>query len=323
MENVPEAISINPNRCCAFNGATAAIITHAQPDNTTVSGFEPFWNRMFEVIDAASNKSGVCFFMTGYNPVVKTGRNLLEVLIHVNRVVSAMQSVPSMMSTDPTNSSELVAEVRKISSNTSQPSIGIFNAGYENIQFETLMSGLPALPFVGYTHDQAYGEEAALVTRELLGSQPPMPLCLNARENILVVGARCQAYYSHLQTQGNPATGVKCNSSTTSEQIIEILLSGSINAVWSHNDCCSALAQAAESMKQMGRDVVVGCMDTKNVPGINFVTRQPETLHAYAISTWANFPVIQELRGRNGRAKQFFPSLSSLVRTSSYNMMFE
>jgi hypothetical protein len=324
MENVPESISKNPNRCCGFDGATAAIVTHAQADNSTASGFEPFWNNMYDIIDAASKKSGVCFFMTGYNPGINTGRNLSEVLINVNQVVSGLQKVPSMMSTDPTNSTALVTEIRKIASNPSQPSIGVFNAGYDNIQFEKLVSGLPALPFVGYTNDQSYGQAAALATRELLGSEPPIPLCLNARENISLVGARCQAYYSNLQVQVDPATGVSCNSSTTPEQIIEILLSRSINAAWSHIDCCSTLALAAESVMQMGRDVVVGCMDEapKNATGVDFVTRQPETLQAYATSTWANFPVIQELRGRDGRAEQFFPSLSSLVNTSIFNLIF-
>jgi hypothetical protein len=324
MESVPELISKNPSRCCGFDGPTTAVITHAQPDNSTASGFEPFWNNMYDVIDAASKKSGVCFFMTGYNPGVKTGRNLSEVLIDANQVVSGIAKVPSMMSTDPTNSTALVTEIRKISSNPSQPSIGVFNAGYENIQLEKLVSGLPALPFVGYTNDQAYGQEAALATRELLGSETPMPLCLNARQNVSLVGARCQAYYSSLQVQVDPASGVNCNSSTTPEQIVEMLLSRSVNAAWSHIDCCSALSKAAESVVQMGRDVVVGCMDEApaNATGIDFVTRQPETLQAYATSTWANFPVIQELRGRDGRAEQFFPSLSSLVNTSIFNMIF-
>jgi hypothetical protein len=323
MESVPESISKNPRRCCGFDGPTAAIITHAQPDNSTASGFEPFWNNLYEIIDAASKKSGVCFFMTGYNTGAKTGRKLSEVLIDVNQVASGIATVPSMMSTDPTNSTALVTEIRKISLNPSQPSIGVFNAGYDNVQLEMALSGLPALPFVGYTRDQALGEEAAVATRELLGSRLPTPLCLNARENLLLVGARCQAYYSSLNVQVNPTTGWKCNASTTPEQLIDVLLARSINVAWSHSDCCSALAQAAKSVKRMGREVVVGCMDTKNASGVDFVTRQPEKLHAYATSTWANFPVIQELRGRDGREVQFFPSPSSLLRTSSYNMIFD
>jgi hypothetical protein len=323
LESVPESTAKNPNRCCAFDGATAAIVTHAQPDNSTESGFEPFWNNMYLVIDAASKKSGVCFFMTGYNPNVKTGRNLSEVLINVNQVVSGIQMVPSMMSTDPTSGDALVTEIRRISSNPAQPSIGVFNSGYDNIQLEKLVSGLPAIPFVGYMNENAYGQEAALASRQLLGSEPPIPACFNARTDVSLVGARCQAYYSALQVEVEPVTGFNCSSVTAPQQIVEILLARSVNVAWSHSDCCAAVAQAAASVLPMGRKVIVGCMDdvptTNGTSMVDFVTRQPETLQAYATSSWANFPVIQQVRGRDGRQEQFFPSLSSLVHTAIFN----
>lgn len=326
LENVPESTAKNPNRCCDFDGATAAIVTHAQPDNSTESGFEPFWNNMYMVIDAASKQSGVCFFMTGYNPDVRTGRNLSEVLINVNQVVSGIQMVPSMMSTDPTSGDALIAEIRKISSNPAQPSIGVFNSGYDNIQLEKLVSGLPAIPFVGYMNENAYGQEAALATRQLLGSEPPVPACFNARTGVPLVGARCQAYYSALQVEVEPVSGFNCSARTTPQEIVETLLARSVNVAWSHGDCCDAVAQAAASVQPMGRKVIVGCMDdvpkTNGTVPVDFVTRQPETLQAYATSTWANFPVIQQTRGRDGRSEQFFPSLSSLVHTAIFNVIF-
>jgi hypothetical protein len=325
LESVPESTAKNPNRCCDFDGATAAIVTHAQPDNSTESGFEPFWNNMYAVIDAASKKSGVCFFMTGYSPNVNSGRNLSEVLINVNQVVSGIQMVPSMMSTDPTSGDALITEIRKISSNPAQPSIGVFNAGYDNIQLEKLVSGLPAIPFVGYMNENAYGQEAALASRQLLGSEPPVPSCFNARSDVPLVGARCQAYYSALQVEVEPVTGFNCSSLTTPQQVVEILLARSVNVAWSHSDCCAAVAQAAASVQPMGRRVIVGCMDdaptSNGTTMVDFVTRQPETLQAYATSSWANFPVIQQARGRDGRQEQFFPSLSSLVHTAIFNVI--
>ena len=324
LSSVPEAIVKNPVRCCDFDGATAAIVTHAQPDNTTTSGFEPFWNNLYDIIDAVSKKAQVCFFMTGYNPSIATGRNLSEVLIDVNQVVSTIQKIPSMMSTDPTDNDALISEIRKISSNPSFPSIGVFNAGYENIQLEKLESGLPAIPYVGYMEDQTFGREAAQVTRELLGTENPIPICFNARiGSVPLVGKRCQAYYSALQVEVEPAIGVNCSASSTSDQILAILLAQNINTAWTHIDCCMPVAQAAQAARELGRNIVVGCQDDARGAPVDFVTRQPETLQGYATSTWANFPVMQALQGRDGRSKQYFPSLSSIVNTAIYSLVFE
>lgn len=324
LARVPEAIAKTPERCCQFDGPTAAIITHAEPSSETPSGFEIFWQEMYQVFDWASRKAGVCFFMTGYDPTIQSGRNLSQILIQVNQVVSGISEVPSMMTTDPTPGVALMQEVRTINENPGLPSIGVFNAGYQNIVLETIITGQSPIPYVGYQTEETYGITAAQATLQLLENAPPRPLCLNARvDSVPLIGRRCAAYYTDLEAGGtNPLTGVSCSVETTAEQIYQLIVNNNANAVWSHVDCCPALAQAVSQARQQGRTILAaGCMDEDTGSGgiIDFVTKQPQTLQAYASGAWAYLPVIQELRGKDGRGAQYFPSLSSLVNTAIYN----
>ena len=100
---------------------------------------------------------------------------------------------------------------------------------------------------------------------------------------------------------------------------------GNINAVWAPLECCSIVADAVIMIREdLGRTIIVGCQDSDPTNGrINFITAQPISLQGYATASWANFPVIQANDNSNniaiGRARQFFPSLQSLVHTAIYN----
>jgi len=322
LARVPEAIAKTPARCCYFEGPTAAIVTHAEASAETESGFEIFWQEQYQVLDWSSSKAGVCFFMTGYDATLNTTRSLSEVLIDVNQVVSSISAVPAMMSTDPTPDLELIRELRSISENPGLPSLGVFNAGYSNIALETIMSGQKPLPYIGYLTEVSYGSSAAGATLELLDNITPQPLCLNARvDTVPLVGRRCAAYYTALNKKDtNPLTGVSCSAESTATQIYTLILSLDVNAVWAHGDCCAALGRAAEQARRIGRTLVAGCMDEETGgSSIDFVTKQAQVLQGYATSAWSNFPVIQQLRGNDGRGTQFFPSLSSLVNTAVYS----
>lgn len=320
LSRVPEAIAANPSRCCDFDGPTAAFVTHSEPGDTA-SGFEIFWDILYQEIEKTASKAGVCFFMTGYDPAIKTDLTLSELLIEVNQVVSGISEVPAMMSTDPTTGLALIKEIRVISNNPGLPSIGVFNAGFNNILEEQIESGQAPLPFVGYPDDTVYGQLAAQATQDLLDGVPPSPLCFNGRPGeVSVISARCQAYYTRLGVQRDPSTGVSCNINSTADEILQDIVNANANAVLSHIDCCAAASDAVRQARQQGRTVVIGCMDydTAGV-SVDFVTVQPERLQAYSTSTWVNFPVIQENRGNDGRGKQFFPSLDSLVHTAIFN----
>jgi hypothetical protein len=325
LSNVPEAIAVNPKRCCDFVGPTSAIITHAQLDSSTPSSLEPFWNQIFQEIDRVTSQANVCFFMTGYDPTIHSGRNLSEVLISVNQMVSSLRPIPSMMSTDPTTDTRLMSQIREISSNPGLPSIGVFNAGYENIIIEALLSGQNRLPYVGYVSDQEFGSQAATVVRDLLDNVPPKAVCLNARASDGAAGItaqRCQSFYTGLGVVATPSTGYACNSTTSGNEILGLIVNSGLNVVWADRDCCAAAAKASDLAKGLGRLLVTGCMDEN--PGnikVDFVTLQPVKLQGYAAATWTTFPVIQQERGRDGRTAQYFPSEKSLVKTVIYNQL--
>jgi hypothetical protein len=164
---------------------------------------------------------------------------------------------------------------------------------------------------------------AAQISLELLDEAPAEPLCFNARIGLVdILGERCAAYYSEISSQAvEPEIGVSCNANSTAAELYFIIVAQNANAVWSHVDCCSAVADAVErARKDDGRTIVVGCMDDDTSGGrVDFVTAQPIALQAYAASSWANFPVIQAQKGRDGRGEQYFPYLQSLVNTAIFN----
>jgi hypothetical protein len=111
-----------------------------------------------------------------------------------------------------------------------------------------------------------------------------------------------------------------CSADSLAEDILARIVDNSASAVWSHIDCCSTVAQAAEMARRIhGRTVVVGSQDKDTTGGtIDFVTAQPIELQAYQTSTWASFPVIQVQQGKDGRGGQYFPSLGSVVNTAVF-----
>jgi len=321
---VPEAIAKNPERCCDFDGPSAVYITHSQASEETPSGFELFWDSIYNEIDATSEMAHVCFVMTGYNQSLATSELLSEILIDVNMFVSEQADVQSMMSTDPTESAELMQTIRTISESSTGPNIGVFNAGYDNIITESLVTGLDRLPFVGYQDDSAYGLEAARVSLELLGNQTAIPLCLNARPDLDFVGLRCSTYYTEITDEEiEPLTGVTCSANSTVDDIYNLIVDGNVTAVLAHEDCCTVAADARERAEEAtGRSVIVGCTD-KDTTGnrIDFVTLQPTELQGYTVSIWANFPVQHSLEGRDGKGEQYFPGLQSFANTAIFNIV--
>jgi len=325
LDIVPEVITQNPERCCDFDGPTAFFVTHAQRNDETPSGFEPFWNDIYEQIAATAMKSNVCFVMSGYDPsLAGPERTLSQILIDTNILVSQLEDVPAMMSTDPTEIVELIQTIRSISESSTLPSIGVFNAGYNNIIIEAVVSGFERLPYVGYLNDADYGTEAARVSLQLLNGVPARPLCFNARIGELdFIGERCAAYYDEITDETiEPEIGVGCSFNSTVDQILAQIISVQANAVWTHVDCCSVVADAVESARNLGRTIVVGCQDEDTSGGrVDFVTTQPIQLQGYHASSWANFPVIKSLQGRDGRGEQYFPGLQSLVNTAIFNII--
>jgi len=321
---VSEATTQNPERCCNFEGPTAVYVTHAQLDDSTSSGFELFWDEVYQQIIVTSSMAHVCFVMTGYDQDFEEERSLSEILIDVNSVASSLPDVPVIMTTDPTDSIAAVEQVREISEGENSPSIGVFNAGYTNLLIEALVSGKPRLPYIGYLDDRNYGVKAGEITLELLDGIPAIPLCFNARLGTVdFIGERCSAYYNAVdRVPFIGPTGVACSSETSSSEIYLQLVDSNANAVWSHIDCCAAVARAALSIRGLGRRIVVGCQDEDTSGGLaDFITAQPIELQAYLTSSWANFPVLQSLQGNDGRGEQYFPSLQSLVNTAIFNLV--
>jgi hypothetical protein len=321
VDAVPEVITENPQRCCDTFEPTAVFVTHAQRSDETASGFEPFWDRFYDVISATSEALGVCFVMTGVDQTIAE-RGLSEILIDANDVVSNLHDVPAMMSTDPTDSVALLRQIRSISSSPTLPSIGVFNAGFANLLIEAIVSGMQRIPFVGLMDDTDFGTSAGKLTLDLLDGTPGRPLCFNARPELPFIGDRCAAYYEAITIEPiDPPTGEICSADSLVEDILARIVDTGANAVWSHVDCCTTVAQAAELASRIdGRIIVVGCQDRDTTGGkIDFVTAQPIELQAYSATTWASFPVIQALQGRDGRGEQYFPSLASLVNTAVFN----
>ncbi|GKY94677.1 hypothetical protein MPSEU_000433100 [Mayamaea pseudoterrestris] len=321
LSRVPEAIAQNPNRCCNFDGPVFAIITHALLNSDTESGFDSFWNSIYLDIVRDANQFGLCFFMTGIDPTVASGRSISEIMITVNQIVSGISAVPAIMTTDPTDNPDLMTVVRGISVNPGLPSIGVFNTGYGNVVVESLVSGEDRLPFVGPTSDESYGQLAATATLRLLNNAPPTALCLSNGLNMTAM--RCQEYYAGLTV--SPPSSVStddliCNTSSTAADIRSLLSTSNANAVWATQECCEAVASAASRIS--GKLLVVGCMDVSPQDyQVDFVTTQPTRLQAHATSAWASCPVIQELKGRDGRKPEYFPSLRSLIKTTIKNVI--
>jgi hypothetical protein len=319
---VPEVVTRNPASCCNKDDSQAVYITHALIEEGTPSGFELFWDEMYKEIALDSDQTGACFVMTGIDMSV-SDRSLDEILLATNQFVRKLPKVVSMMSTDPSGDVGLVTEIRSIWNDPMAPSIGVFNAGYDNIIVDSILNAKGRLPYVGCLEEASYGTMAAKISLDLLDGAPAKPLCFNARVGLLdSIGERCSAYYSEISSQAvEPEIGVCCNANSTAAELYFAIVAQNANAILSQLDCCTAVADAVErAQKDDGRTIVVGCMDDDTSGGrVNFVTAQPIALQAYAASSWANFPVIQAQKGHDGREEKYFPYLQSLVHTAIFN----
>jgi hypothetical protein len=323
LEVVPDATTKNPERCCDFDGPVGIYVTHAEPSNTTESGFEPFWDVIYRAIQATSDLSRVCFVMTGVD--TSSERELSDVITDVTVLASSLPQTIAMMVTDPTANLALINEVRAIVNDLTLPNIGVFNAGYNNIVIESLVSGQDRIGYIGFMNDADFGVEAARYTKDLLDGVTAVPLCFNARPELEFVGERCAAYYTELSAGlTEPIFGVPCSIDSKVEDIFSLLVDSQANAVFSHVDCCAVVAEAVAMARSMGQSILaVGCQDadtTGEDTTIDFVTTQPILLQGYSPATWVNFPVRQALEGNDGRAQFYFPSLSSLVNTAIYTI---
>ncbi|EEC48112.1 predicted protein [Phaeodactylum tricornutum CCAP 1055/1] len=323
LSQVNEVITRNPERCCSFDGPTAVFVTHALADSSTISGFEPFWDNIYGGIESASDSAGTCFVMTGYDSQATPTRDLADILVEVNLVASTIGGVSAMMSTDPSEDVSLIQTIRGIASNPVLPHIGIFNTGYNNVIIEAIVTGFARLPYIGYLQDSDYGKEAGRITLQLLSGTNATPLCFNARPDLTFINDRCATYYNEVTDSSViPPTGVQCNTASTVDGIVSKIVDANANAVWSHVDCCSAVADAVARVRSMGKSVIAGCMDMDTSGGkVNFITTQPVDLQAFQASTWVNFPLLQEMDGNDGRGVQYFPSLQSLVNTAVFNIV--
>lgn len=324
IQTIPEVFTRNPRRCCGFVGPTMVLVTHAQPDSSTITGFEPFWNTQYLEVASLSEMSEICFVMTGYNPDTDSEKSLNDVLLEVNELVSTITTVTSMMSTDPTEELDLVNLFRQISNSADKPSIGVFNAGISNIETEALVSGQEKLPYVGYSDDAQYGSEAAFITNRLLKGEAATPLCFNGRPQLSYVGRRCAAYYTDVtETPPSRLFGISCRADSNVNAILALILETEANAIYSQIDCCQPVALAVERARELvNHTIVAGCQDEDPSGGIfDFVTGQPIALQAYQTASWGTLPVLQSLEGLNGRAGEFFPSLTSLLETDIFTSL--
>jgi hypothetical protein len=320
---VDELITQNPARCCDYDGPTAVYVTHARRDDSTPSGLEVFWDSFYTKIASVSDLFDVCFVMSGFDPEVYSNKTLDEILISAITVASDIPIIPSIMTTDPTEDVLVVQKVREVTDAPLGPNIGIFNAGYANIVLESIVTGFDRLPFVGLIDDSTFGAEAAKVTTTLLQGTEAKPVCFNPRIGLQFLAQRCEAYYSGVTDQSiTPTEGVSCGSNSTVQQILDYIIANEINAVWTHVECCFVVGQAVQRARQMGRSIVAGCQDADTTNGmVNFVTAQPIKLEAFNVATWASFPVIQAMQGKDGRGGQVFPGLQSLVNTAVYSVL--
>jgi hypothetical protein len=323
---IAEVATMNPRRCCNYDGPTAVFVTHAQTDLTTETGWENFWNEMYMQIDESTEMAGTCFVFTGYSPTLLTEKSLNDLLIEVNtRVAQLPNNIPSMMSTDPTEQLDLANLFRIITNTPNSPSIGVFNAGLTNLNTEAIISGQARIPYIGYTDDALYGSEAAAITKRLLDGAPAAPLCFNARPELLYIGRRCAAYYQDVTSDPpDRLFGVTCRSDSSVEAILALLLENNTNAVFTHVDCCSVVSEAVERARnQTNSTIILGCQD-ENTGGlaVDFVTKQPIEQQGYQTSSWVNLPTTESTLGQDGKATEFFPSLLSLLNTDIYSVVF-
>lgn len=341
---VPEIITRNPISCCYSTNTevVAVYITHALPSKYTTSGFEPFWDQIYSEIERTSRAQHVCFVMTGLNGIPTTNeddrRSIEQILFDTIGYTSELPNVAAIMTTDPTTeNTNLMDEVRRIYNNPRLPSIGVFNAGYNNIIIESIVQNEGRLPYIGYLDDVEYGRQAGRVTLDLLNGTaaiPPVPLCFNARIGVIdALGDRCAAYYNELSSTEVVAVpdeiGVPCRPNSTMMDLTTLLSDttrGSINAVWAPLECCLSVTNAVEALLQQSsssRRIIVGCQDDDPTNGrINFYTAQPIALQGYMTASWANFPVLQQQSAPNvndPKEPQYFPALQSLVHTAIYN----
>jgi hypothetical protein len=326
---IPDVMTRNPISCCYSTGSVSIFSTHALPSKYTMSGFEPFWDVIYNEIERTSQAQNVCFVMTGLSSTT-SDRSIEQILFDVISFVSGISSVASIITTDPTTgNTNLIEEVRRIFTDASLPLIGVFNAGYNNIIIESIVSGDDRIPYIGYLDDIEYGRMAGLVTLDLLNGVPAVPLCFNSRiGSIAFLGDRCAAYYNELSsTPIVPEMGVGCSSNSTVTDLIPIIndkTRGTINAIWAPLECCSIVADSVDMIRRdnASRLILVGCQDADPTMGrINFYTAPPLALQGYAAASWANYPVLQtNQRGSiDGRAREYFQSLQSLINTAIYN----
>lgn len=323
LEQVPQTIVRNPPRCCVGTPPTAVFITHAEPDDSTFSGFETFWDVVYGQVLQAASSSGACFVVTGYDAGAGT-QEIPQILRDAIGVASTIPEVPSIMATDPTPDVALMQAIRSVASNSLLSSIGVFNAGFNNIVVESIVSGQDRLPYVGYLSDAEYGTEAGRVSRRLLDGTPAVPLCYNARIGIVdSIAERCASFYAEVSsTPINPEEGVACSSESDPQELANQMLAIGANVVWSHVDCCAVVFEAASIARAQNLSVFVGCQDLDTTNGeIDFLTQQPIELMAYQAASWAIFPVMQAQQGLDGRGDQFFPALQSLVNTGIFSVV--
>jgi hypothetical protein len=321
-------VTQNPSWCCDYYGSYAVYITHAQASTTapydTPSGFEPFWDQIYQTISDLNRLTGTCFVMTGVDVgSEEEQRPLAELLSETNVIASVVLEVQSMMSTDPTQGMDLANLFRLITDTEGTPSIGIFNAGFDNLNAESIVTGQERLPYIGYTDDWKFGTEAAAMTIVLLQGVPPRAVCFNARPDLDYIGLRCSQYYQTISPDPpKNEFGILCQDDSSVASIIAYLREEDINAVYTHGDCCRVVAEAVEAVRSLdpSRRIVAGCMDEDtSAGGINFVTTQPYELQAVQAHSWAVLPVVETEMGADGKAEEFFPSLLSLVETAIYS----
>lgn len=261
--------------------------------------------------------------MTGYDAGAGTVE-LPLVLLDVIGVSSTMPEVPALMTTDPTDDVVLMQAIRSVSSNSLLSSIGVFNAGFNNIVVESIVSGQDRLPFVGYLSDAEYGTEAGRVSLRLLDGTPAVPLCYNARLGVVpAIAERCASFYAEV-TSSPVITeeGVACSADSEPQDLANQIIAIGANVVWSHVDCCQVVLEAVGIARQEGMNIFVGCQDIDTTGGaIDFLTQQPIELQAYQAASWASFPVLQAQQEKDGRGDQFFPSLQTLVNTGIFSVI--
>lgn len=322
--HVPEAVTRNPKSCCKKDYPTAVFVTHAATGDDTYSGFDIFWDTVYQNFESVADALDICFVMTGYDPKLSGDKTLSDILVGVNNVTSTIESVPAMMSTDPTTERLVMNSIREISNRTGGPSIGVFNAGSNNVVVEALVSGKERLPYIGYSDDREYGVEAANASLSLLGSDSATPLCLNARPDILFVGQRCAAFYDEISpADEQPRTGIDCSMSVNVTDVAMTILRKQVNAVFAHSECCGGAAEAVRIARARSRhDIVLGCMDEDTTDGYaDFVTKQPIGLQSFHTFAFAAFPVLQAIGGDDARADQFFPSLQTRVEINLFTIL--